>query len=97
MADDVLSCSLERDALETRLQDWAAVARHAISRRVDTDRIRSTYPPDPEIARRLRDLIAAEAHCCTFMRFTVEESPDEIVVELRVPAGMAEPLATMLG
>jgi hypothetical protein len=58
----------------------------------------STYPQDQEVLDQLRRLIAAEAECCAFMRFNVQEGADEVVVELRVPEDMSEEaLAVMLG
>jgi hypothetical protein len=57
----------------------------------------STYPQDQEVLDQLRRLIAAEAECCAFMRFNVQEGADEVVVELRVPEDMSEALAVMLG
>ena len=94
---ETLACSLAGDELIQRLGEWAAVASRATSRHVEKGRIVSTYPPDEDILRRLRDLIAAEAECCSFMQFEVKEGPDEVEVELRVPDEMSEALAVMLG
>ena len=97
MKEEALSCSLSGPDLLERITEWGRVASHAKSRHVETGRIVSTYPPDQDLLARLRSLIAAEAECCPFMRFTVEERPEEVVVELRVPDDMSEMLAVMLG
>ena len=83
--------------LVERIEEWGQVTSRATSRHVERGRIVSTYPPDRDLVQQLRRLIAAEAECCTFMRFTVDERPDEVVVELRVPEDMSEALAAMLG
>ncbi len=43
------------------------------------------YPNDPQLRHRLRELIAAEAECCSFLRFDLHERPDTIVTEVRLP------------
>ena len=92
-----LACSLSGPELVERVREWGDVASHATSRRVEKGRIVSTYPRDAGVLRRLRRLIAAEADCCPFMHFHIEEGPDEVEVELRVPDDMSEALAVMLG
>ena len=94
---ETLACSLAGDELIERLGEWSTVASQATSRHVEEGRIVSTYPPDEDLIRRLRALIAAEAECCSFMEFHVKEGPDQVVVELRVPDEMSGALAVMLG
>ena len=94
---ETLACSLSGPDLVERIREWGHVASHATSRHVEKGRIVSTYPPDQQLLRQLRKLIAAEAECCPFMQFTVEEGPDQVEVELRVPEDMSEALAVMLG
>jgi MerR family copper efflux transcriptional regulator len=91
------ACTLSGPELLERIQAWQDVASQATSREVHEGRVVSTYPPDPQLLVRLRDLIAAEAECCPFMQFHVEERPTHVVVELRVPHGMGRTLAGMLG
>ena len=94
---EMLACSLSGPELVERVREWADVASHATSRHVEKGRIVSTYPPDQQLLQQLRELISAEAECCPFMKFNVEERPDEVEVELRVPDDMSEALAVMLG
>jgi hypothetical protein len=95
--EETLACGLSGPELSERIKEWGQVASRATSRHVEKGRILSTYAPDQQLLQQLRRLIAAEAECCPFMRFNVEEGPDEVVVELRVPEDMSEALAVMLG
>ncbi len=92
-----LGCSLSPPQLVERLDEWREVTARATAREVENGRIVATYPNDPQLVGRLRELIDAEAGCCASMDFSVEERPDEVVVELRVPDEMAEAVATVLG
>ncbi|MDQ3987312.1 MAG: hypothetical protein M3280_12550 [Actinomycetota bacterium] len=83
--------------LVERIKEWGRVASRATSRHVGKGRIVSTFPRDRELVQQLRRLIAAEARCCSFMQFNVEERPEQVVVELRVPDDMSETLAGILG
>ena len=84
-------CTLESSELIERIAEWREVSSQAISRRVEAERITSTYPPDPDLLERLQDLIAAEAECCAFLDFTIQEGERQTVVELAFPAD-ARPL-----
>jgi hypothetical protein len=95
--EETLACRLSGPELIERIREWGQVASQATSRHVEKGRILSTYPPEQQLLQQLRKLIAAEAECCPFMQFNVEERPDQIVVELRVPEDMSEALAVMLG
>jgi MerR family transcriptional regulator, copper efflux regulator len=95
--EETLACSLSGPDMIERIREWGQVASRATSRHVEKGRIVSIYPPDQQLLQQLRELIAAEAECCPFMRFNVEEGPDEVEVELRVPDDMSEALAVMLG
>lgn len=78
-------CTLDQNEMATRIAAWRELSARAISRRVQGTRMTSTYPSDPHLVRRLRDLISAEADCCAFLAFTVDEGPRETVVELDFP------------
>lgn len=95
--NDTLVCSLSGPALIERISDWQQVASKATTRHVDGGRVVSTYPNEQDLLQRLRRLIAAEADCCPFMQFDVEEGPEQVTVELRVPDEMGEVLTSMLG
>ncbi len=78
-------CTLEGAEMAERIRAWQAVSSRAVSREVRDDGITSVYPADPELIGRLTDLIAAEAVCCSFLEFTIQEEGDRVVVELTFP------------
>lgn len=80
-----LACSLGGSELIERIGEWASVTSRASSRQVAEGRVVSVYPADPQLLRRLQELIAAEAECCSFLKFEIQHDADKIVVELRVP------------
>ena len=86
------TCSLDAPELVDRIEAWREVVAHATSRGVDNDRVVAVYPKDALLLGRLRALIAAE--CCSFLLFDVEETPDAIVTELRLPEGMPDSVRT---
>lgn len=92
-----LACTLSGPELVERIQEWASVASHAKSRHVEEGRVVSVYPSDPRLLERMQELIAAEAECCPFLHFDIQQEAEEMIVELRVPKDMTEALAVMLG
>ena len=90
------ACSLEGSELLARIHAWQQVTSRAISRRVEGDRIVATYPNDAQLLGQLRELIAAEAACCSFLEFTVEEKPDAVVTELGFPEETPAEMRTMI-
>lgn len=95
--NEVCACTLSGPDLADRIQEWAAVTARATSRDLEGNRIVSTYPVDDDVVTELRRLIAAEAECCSFMTFRVDETRGGIRVELEVPQGMSDVLPAMLG
>lgn len=80
-----LECSLDGTELAQRLDAWRQVLARATTRRVEDGRVVVSYPNEPQLRERLRELIALEGECCSFLRFDVEERPEAIVTELRLP------------
>jgi hypothetical protein len=91
-----LMCTLEGDQLLGRIQAWQEVVNRATSRRAEDGRLTATYPNDPQLLQELRDLIDAEAECCPFLDFRLEERPDRIVTELRLPQEMPAPMRALI-
>lgn len=87
-------CSLNSDQVRERISAWQEVASYAMSRQVQADRIISIYPKDADVLRRLEELIAAEAECCSFLEFTIEERDDDTLVQLTFPEEARLLLAT---
>lgn len=91
-----LACSLDDTELAARPDAWRQVVKRATTCRVEGDRIVATYPNDAELLDRLRELIALERECCSFLHFDVEDGPDVIVTELRLPEGLADATRTRI-
>lgn len=89
-------CTLEGSELLARLHAWQQVASRAISRRVEATRIIASYPNDAQLLQKLRELIDAEASCCSFLEFKLEEGPDSIVTELRFPQETPATMRTLI-
>ncbi|MBW3589415.1 MAG: hypothetical protein KY429_08340 [Actinobacteria bacterium] len=93
----IAACSLPGPELMVRIQQWSQVVQRATSREIRGGRIISTYPRDPALVEELGRLIAAEADCCSFMKFEVTELADKVLVEVEVPEEMNFVLAAMFG
>jgi hypothetical protein len=83
-----LACSLDDTDLTARLDAWRGVVARATTRRLEDGRVVAVYPNERRLRDRLRELIALESECCSFLRFDVEERPDAIVTELHLPDGL---------
>lgn len=80
------ACTLDSTQLVERIAEWREVSSQATSRTVEAEKIISIYPPDPQLTERIRYLIAAEAECCAFLKFSMAEGAHHTVVELAYPA-----------
>jgi hypothetical protein len=89
-----LACSLNDDEFLDRVEAWREVVQRATSRGVEGDRVVAVYPNDAQLLGRLRELIAAEAECCAFLRFSLEETPDAILTDLRLPEELPDSVRT---
>src|SRR5260370_38588578 len=88
------SCSLEGLERLDRIEAWQEVVTRATTREVENDRVVAVYPKDAQLLGRLPELVAAEAECCSFLLFDIEETLDTIFPELRVPEGMPDSVRT---
>lgn len=87
-----LACTLEEAELGARIEAWEQVVARATSRRIEHGRVVATYPKDAQLLARLLELISAEAQCCSFLRFSLDETPEAIVTELRLPDDLSPPM-----
>ena len=62
-------CSLDPDALATRIAEWRELDRAALSRRTTPEGLEVRYRLEPGLAERLLELIASEAECCPGLTF----------------------------
>jgi len=86
MSDPPIACTLTPDGMTARLALIDALAADGLIDRTPTQaglhvRLRDT----PQIARRTRELIAAESRCCAFLEFTLRRDGGELVLDISGP------------
>lgn len=90
-------CGLPPSALPERMARWKALTAQTITKASKSGVVTSTYPNKDEILSELRELIALEGDCCSFLAFEVKRLEDVIEVELRYPPGFEEMIAGVVG
>ena len=82
--DTPIACTLDARGLAARVDELSAVAAEALRSRERTPRgERLVFAPGAE--RRLRDVVAAEAACCPFLRLELRRAPDALVLDISGP------------
>lgn len=83
--DSSIACSLDASDLRARLDEIGALGRDALlSTEADgTMRFRA----NETTRERLEAIIAAEATCCTFLRFALTDEGDTFALTITAPAG----------
>ena len=82
--DISIACKLDTRDYAARVGALSALAAEALRSRERTPRgERLVFAPGAE--RRLRDVIAAEAACCPFLRLDLRREPDALVLEISGP------------
>jgi len=94
MPSQPLACRLDGAELADRIEAWREVVQRATSRGLEDDCVVAVYPNDAQLLDRLRELIAAESECCSFLHFSLKETPDAILTELRLPEGLPDSMRT---
>ena len=95
-ARPALAFTLEGTELLDQIRAWQQVVSRAITRRVEGSRVIATYPKDEQLLEQLRTLIATEAICCSFLEFTVDERPDHVLTDLRLPDEMPASMTNLI-
>lgn len=85
-----LACSLNADELSARVAEIGALGSDAL-RSISSDGALH-FNGDADTRARLEAIIAAESHCCSFLRFHLREHAGELVLTISAPDG-AESLA----
>ena len=91
-----IACSLGRDELGDRVQDWhdilsTATSRGEVGSAGPTVGVRYDFTAAAATTAALAGLIAAETQCCSFYTFTLGVSATEITLDVRAPQE-AQPL-----
>ena len=81
-----IACSLDTDDLKRRLAAIAEIgAESLLGREADGGRHLLRFRSDAETRRRLEEIVAAEAECCSFLDLTLEERSGELVLSVAAP------------
>lgn len=81
-----IACTLTPGQYQARTGRLAALAARALRTREHTDDgERLTFDGADEIERELREVIAAEASCCAFLRMDLRRSGDRLVLDVAAP------------
>jgi hypothetical protein len=96
---DPVACTLEAGALEQRLAAIAEIgADSLISRQAEDGRHLLRFRADAETRRRLEQIIAAEAECCSSLELSLDRAT-ELVLSIAAPRdvqALADGLASAL-
>jgi len=80
------TCSLGPGALEQRLAAIAEIgADSLISRDVEGGRHLLRFRADATTRRRLEEIVAAEAECCSSLELSLDQEGDELVLAIAAP------------
>jgi hypothetical protein len=86
MSDLPIACSLTPDAMTGRLAFIDTLRDDALIARETTDRgLRVRLRDGEDVEQRVRELIAAESSCCSFLSFGLERVDGEIVLAIDGP------------
>lgn len=85
-------CSLDSDALDTRIRHWQEVAAAATSVEHSSGTARLVLPPGPDVVASVAALCAAETACCPQTRFLLDVTASQLTltIEARGNAGLLE-------
>jgi DNA-binding transcriptional MerR regulator len=76
-------CSLESDALASRVGQWRALAAAATSVERASGTARLVLPADSDLVAAVAGLCAAETACCSQARFLLEVTADQVIVTVQ--------------
>ena len=82
-----MACTLNPEQLERRLEQISKVgAKSFIAAEVTGGRNVLRFRTDAETRRRLEEIVAAEAECCSFLDLEIEDGGGEMVLTIDAPA-----------
>jgi hypothetical protein len=99
MSDLPVGCTLGPEALAARRQGLLASLMHrAVTHEELASGYRFSFPATDEALAIIAKTVAAERHCCQFLRFliTVEPAGGPIHLELTGPAGTRQFMSALL-
>lgn len=95
---ELVGCTLPREDMPRRGDEFRDLFARALKRReADGTRVLWTFAWTPELERDARALAAAEQGCCSFWRFDLRRSGDELHWEANVPPDRVDTIAMLDG
>jgi hypothetical protein len=92
MSEPVIACSLDGSDQAKRLREIAELSRRALLETRETPTgLRMRFAARPGTREELERLIEIESRCCSFLRFELDCSDEELVLEVGGPE-QARPL-----
>jgi hypothetical protein len=91
------ACTLERDAVPQRIDDWRRLFAHAVRHERRDDGVVVTFPPGVAHAASVAELAAAENSCCSFFSFTIAIDHTGTTLMITTPADASELAAALFG
>lgn len=83
---DPVACSLGAGALEQRLAAIAEIGADClISRDAESDRHLLCFRADATTRKRLEEIVAAEAECCSFLELSLDRRGDKLMLAIAAP------------
>ena len=81
-----IACSLDAGDLQQRLAAIAEIgAASLISSQIDGNRHLLRFHSSEPTRRRLEEIVAAEARCCSFLALSLTEEGGELVLSIAAP------------
>jgi hypothetical protein len=94
--DEPIACTLSAADYAARTQNSRELARRALrSRQSIPEGTRLTFRSGADTERQLREIVAAEARCCAFLRMDLRRADDALVLDVTGPVE-AEPIIAEL-
>ena len=91
-----IACTLRPADYADRTAELAELAEAALrSRTAIAGGERLVFAPGGKTEQRLREAVAAEAECCSFLRMNLRAEPDALILDITGPAE-AEPIISEL-
>jgi DNA-binding transcriptional MerR regulator len=78
-------CSLDGDALASRVGQWRALADKTMSLERTDGTVRLVLPAEPEMIATVAALCAAETACCSHARFLLEVTAGQVILTAEAP------------
>jgi hypothetical protein len=83
MTDPPIACTLAPDRMRGRLAFIDALTADAlVDQQPIAGGVRSRFRDEPDVERRLRELVALESQCCAFLRFEIGRAEAAIVLDI---------------